>query len=213
MVELTRPTPKDVICDPACGTAGFLVAAGEYLRDHHPEIFREAPVEGALPPRALPRLRLRQHHARIGSMNMLLHGVENPVITHRDSLAQDHAGEEEKYTLVSPIRPSRVARLRGLCQGPAPDRENEENRAAFPRPHPPPHQAGRTRRGDRARRGPLRLIEGPQAAPPDFVEEQKLDAVISLPGGVFKPYAASPPPFCFSRRPIPAVRTRFGSTT
>src|SRR5256712_2290761 len=37
---------------------------------------------------------------RIGSMNMLLHGVENPDITHRDSLAQDHAGEEEKYTLV-----------------------------------------------------------------------------------------------------------------
>ena len=37
---------------------------------------------------------------RIGSMNMLLHGVENPDITYRDSLAQDHAEEEEKYTLV-----------------------------------------------------------------------------------------------------------------
>src|SRR6059036_2303668 len=37
---------------------------------------------------------------RIGSMNMLLHGVENPDIRYRDSLAQDHAGEEEKYTLV-----------------------------------------------------------------------------------------------------------------
>src|SRR5437016_12260412 len=37
---------------------------------------------------------------RIGSMNMLLHGVENPDIRYRDSLAQDHVGEEEKYTLV-----------------------------------------------------------------------------------------------------------------
>src|SRR5438034_5513104 len=42
MVELVRPTDQDVICDPACGTAGFLVAAGEYLREHHPEILRDA---------------------------------------------------------------------------------------------------------------------------------------------------------------------------
>ena len=37
---------------------------------------------------------------RIGSMNMLLHGIENPDIVYRDSLSQDHAGEDEKYTLV-----------------------------------------------------------------------------------------------------------------
>ena len=41
MVEMMAPGPKDVICDPACGTCGFLVAAGEYLRDNHPEIFRD----------------------------------------------------------------------------------------------------------------------------------------------------------------------------
>src|SRR6266851_3558454 len=40
MVELTAPKPGDIICDPACGTCGFLVAAGEYLRERHPEIFR-----------------------------------------------------------------------------------------------------------------------------------------------------------------------------
>ena len=42
---------------------------------------------------------------RIGSMNMLLHGVENPDIRYRDSLAQDHAGEEEKYTLITANSP------------------------------------------------------------------------------------------------------------
>ena len=100
MVEMTAPQPTDVICDPACGTAGFLVAAGEYLREHHPNILHDA------------KLREHFHHGmfhgfdfdntmlRIGSMNMLLHGVENPDIRYRDSLAQDHAGEEEKYTLV-----------------------------------------------------------------------------------------------------------------
>ncbi|HVU31863.1 MAG TPA: N-6 DNA methylase [Opitutaceae bacterium] len=52
MVELTAPTPTDVICDPACGTAGFLVAAGEYLRTHHPEILRD------------PKLKKHFHEAR-----------------------------------------------------------------------------------------------------------------------------------------------------
>jgi type I restriction enzyme M protein len=35
MVDMTAPAPKDTICDPACGTAGFLVAASEHLRNHH----------------------------------------------------------------------------------------------------------------------------------------------------------------------------------
>jgi len=76
MVELTAPTAKDVICDPASGTCGFLVAAGEYLRDKHPEILRD------------PVAREHFHHGmfhgydfdntmlRIGSMNMALHGVD-----------------------------------------------------------------------------------------------------------------------------------------
>ena len=52
MVEMIAPQPTDVICDPACGTAGFLVAAGEYLRERHPEILRDAKLARALPPRA-----------------------------------------------------------------------------------------------------------------------------------------------------------------
>src|SRR4030095_6289905 len=41
MVEMVAPQPDDIICDPACGTAGFLVAAGEYLREHYPEALRD----------------------------------------------------------------------------------------------------------------------------------------------------------------------------
>jgi len=100
MVEMVEPKPTDVVCDPACGTCGFLVAVGEYLRERHPETLTD------------PKLRQHFHRGlfhgfdfdntmlRIGSMNMLLHGVENPDIVYRDSLSQDHAGEEEKYTLV-----------------------------------------------------------------------------------------------------------------
>ena len=52
MVEMTAPQPNDVICDPACGTAGFLVAAGEYLRERHPDILHDAKLQRALPPAA-----------------------------------------------------------------------------------------------------------------------------------------------------------------
>jgi type I restriction enzyme M protein len=38
MVAMTAPMPKDEICDPACGTAGFLIAAGDYLRHAYPNV-------------------------------------------------------------------------------------------------------------------------------------------------------------------------------
>lgn len=80
MVEMAAPTPADVVCDPACGTAGFLVAAGEYLREHDRTELLD------------PKAKRHSHHGlfhglgfdntmlRIGCMNVLLHGVENPDI-------------------------------------------------------------------------------------------------------------------------------------
>jgi type I restriction enzyme M protein len=100
MVAMTEPTPRDVMVDPACGTCGFPVAVGEYLRGHHPEVLSD------------PELREHFNHGlfhgfdfdntmlRIGAMNMLLHGVENPDVSYRDSLSEDSAIEENKYTLV-----------------------------------------------------------------------------------------------------------------
>jgi type I restriction enzyme M protein len=41
MVEMTAPTPKDVMCDPAAGTCGFLMMTGEYLREHHKDLFAD----------------------------------------------------------------------------------------------------------------------------------------------------------------------------
>jgi len=190
MVEMTAPKPNDVICDPACGTCGFLMIAGEYLREHHPEIFRD------------DTLREHFHHGlfhgfdfdntmlRIGSMNMLLHGVENPDVMYRDSLAQDHAGEEEKYTLV-------------LANPPFAGSLDYENTAKDLQ------QIVKTKKTELLFLALfLRLLKpGGRAAVivPDgvlfgsstahktlrklLIENQKLDAVISLPSGAFKPYA------------------------
>jgi type I restriction enzyme M protein len=190
MVELIAPQPRDVVCDPACGTAGFLVAAGEYLREHNPEILRD------------PKLKDHFHHQlfhgfdfdntmlRIGSMNMLLHGVENPDIRYRDSLAQDHAGEEEKYTLVL-ANPPFAGSLdyencaKDLLQIVKTKKTELLFLALFLRLLKPGGRA--------AVIVPDGVLFGSSTAHKTLrkllVEEQKLDAVISLPGGVFKPYA------------------------
>src|ERR1035441_3610628 len=190
MVEMTAPQPTDLIGDPACGTAGFLVIAGEYLREHNPNLLLDAK----------PREHFHQHmfHGfdfdntmlRIGSMNMLLHGVENPDIRYRDSLAQDHAGEEEKYTLLL-ANPPFAGSLdyetcaKDLLQVVKTKKTELLFLALFLRLLKPGGRAAvivpdGVLFGSSNAHKTLRQI---------LVEEQKLDAVISLPGGVFKPYA------------------------
>jgi type I restriction enzyme M protein len=190
MVELVAPTPKDSICDPACGTAGFLVAAGEYLRQHHPELFND------------PQLREHFHSGlfngydfdntmlRIGSMNMALHGVDNPDIRYKDSLAQNHASDAEAYSVIL-ANPPFAGSL---------DYENTAKDllaivktkktellflALFLRLLKPGGRAavivpdGVLFGSSKAHKALRQML----------VEEQKLDAVISLPSGCFKPYA------------------------
>ena len=100
MVHIMAPTPGDVMVDPACGTAGFPVEVGEYLREHHPEILREDALRAHFHGGLFDGFDFDATMLRIGSMNMLLHGVENPDIRYRDSLAQDHAEDAGRYTLV-----------------------------------------------------------------------------------------------------------------
>lgn len=75
------------------------MAAGEYLRERHPNLLHDAALREHFHHRLFHGFDFDNTMLRIGSMNMLLHGVESPDIRYRDSLAQDHAGEEEKYTL------------------------------------------------------------------------------------------------------------------
>jgi type I restriction enzyme M protein len=190
MVELTAPTPKDVICDPACGTAGFLVAAGDYLREHNPEIFRDGKLKAHFHKEMFHGFDFDNTMLRIGSMNMLLHGVENPDIRYRDSLAQDHAGEEEKYTLVLANPPfagslDYESCAKDLQQIVKTKKTELLFLALFLRLLKPGGRA--------AVIVPDGVLFGSsnahKALRKMLVEEQKLEAVISLPGGVFKPYA------------------------
>ena len=189
-MELTAPQPLDVICDPACGTAGFLVAAGEYLRDHHAHILRDRKLGEHFHQRLFHGFDFDNTMLRIGSMNMLLHGVENPDIRYRDSLAQDHVGEEESYTLVL-ANPPFAGSLdyencaKDLQQIVKTKKTELLFLALFLRLLKPGGRA--------AVIVPDGVLFGSSKAHKELrklmVEEQKLDAVISLPGGVFKPYA------------------------
>lgn len=90
-VELTAPKPTGITADHACGTAGFLVAAGEYLREHHPEVLTDEKLRKPFNTTMFHGFDFDSTMLRMGSMNMLLRGVENLEIQYRDSLTNDHA--------------------------------------------------------------------------------------------------------------------------
>jgi len=191
MVEMMAPSPQDIICDPACGTAGFPVAVVEYFnRPERLHLFNDE------------RFRQHFHHdmfhgfdfdstmLRIGSMNMLLHGVENPNIRNRDALAEDHAGEEEKYSLILANPPfagslDYEACAKDLLQIVKTKKTELLFLALFLRLLKPGGRAavivpdGVLFGSSNAHQGLRRIL----------VEDQKLDAVIKLPSGVFRPYA------------------------
>ncbi|MDF1721111.1 MAG: class I SAM-dependent DNA methyltransferase [Minwuia sp.] len=190
MVHLMRPTPEDVICDPAAGTCGFLIAAGEYLRDNHPEMLRDD--------------RLRQHFhtqmfhghdfdatmLRIGAMNMTLHGVENPDISYRDSLAEEHGAEVGSYSLILANPPFAGSldydtTAKDLLKIVKTKKTELLFVALFLR---------LLRTGGRAAViVPDGVLFGSSKAHKEIrrmlVEDHKLEAIIKLPSGVFRPYA------------------------
>ena len=92
--------------DPACGTCGFPVAVGEYLREHHPELLSDPELREYFNHGLFHGFDFDNTMLRIGAMNMLLNGVENPDVSYRDSLSEDSASEEDKYTWSWPTRPS-----------------------------------------------------------------------------------------------------------
>ncbi|WP_417374448.1 type I restriction-modification system subunit M, partial [Glutamicibacter protophormiae] len=76
MVKMTAPQPTDEICDPACGTAGFLVAASEYVRDVHSDALLDATQRAHFHNSMFHGYDFDSTMLRIGSMNMLMHGIE-----------------------------------------------------------------------------------------------------------------------------------------
>lgn len=190
MVELVQPLPTDVMCDPAGGTCGFPVAVGEYLRENHKEIFTDSKLRKHFHEKLFNAFDFDSTMLRIGSMNMLLHGVEKPNVVYRDSLAQEHGGEEERYSLVL-ANPPFAGSLdfescaKDLLQVVKTKKTELLFLALIIRLLKPGGRA--------AVIVPDGVLFGSSTAHKTLrkmiVEDQKLDGIISMPGGVFKPYA------------------------
>lgn len=189
MVDLTAPRAEDTICDPACGTAGFLVAASEYLREHDEELFTE--------PRKRAHYNSEMFHGydfdstmlRIGSMNMLMHGIESADIRYRDSLAEA-SRDDERYSLILANPPfAGSLDYEATSQSLLGTVKTKKTELLFLALFLELLETG----GRAAVIVPDGVLFGSSKAHKDLrrtlVEDQKLDAVIKLPSGVFKPYA------------------------
>lgn len=190
MVELTKPKPNDTICDPAAGTCGFLIGAGEYLRKHHAGLFRNEKQRKHFHDNAFHGFDFDPTMLRIGSMNMILHGIENPVIVARDSLAEEMSEEKERYSLILANPPfagslDYESTAKDLQQIVKTKKTELLFLALFLR---------LLKTGGRAAViVPDGVLFGSSTAHKairkSLVEDHKLEAVIKLPSGVFRPYA------------------------
>ena len=190
MVTLMDPGADEIICDPSCGTAGFLVEAGEYLRaNRKEEIFYDKAKKDHFMNHMFNGFDMDRTMLRIGAMNMMTHGIDSPFIEYRDSLS-DQNPDKDKYSLIlanPPFKGSldydivstdllkvcktkktellflalfvRMLKVGGRCACIVPDGVLFGSSTA--------HKAIRK----------------------EIIENQRLEAIISMPSGVFKPYA------------------------
>ena len=189
IVRLMKPTPQDVIVDPAAGSAGFLVSSQAFLRENHADLFLVQGLKEHFNNNMFYGFDMDRTMLRIGAMNMMLHGVDNPNIEYKDSLSEANT-DKDKFSLVlanPPFKGSldyeqvsadllkvtktkktellflalflRILKTGGRCASIVPDG------------------------------GLFGSTGGHKSIRKEIVENHKLEAIISMPSGVFKPYA------------------------
>lgn len=190
MVELMDPGADEMICDPACGTSGFLVTAAEYLREtRKKEIFFDREKRDHYMNEMFTGYDMDRTMLRIGAMNMMTHGIDNPCIEYRDSLS-DQNTDAEKYSLILANPPFKgsldadvvAGDLLKVCK-------TKKTELLFLALFLRMLKVG----GRCACIVPDGVLFGSSKAHKnirkEIVEENRLEAVISMPSGVFKPYA------------------------
>ena len=190
MVELMQPTLNDIICDPAMGSAGFIVESAKYIQNHYKSELLKRENAEHYKNDMLHGFDTDSTMLRIGAMNLMLHGVDNPDIQYQDSLSTDNM-DADRYTLClanPPFKGSldkesvsksllaitktkktellflalfvRSLKIGGRCSSIVPDTV----------------LSGKNDSGYKSIRKEL-------------VDKQRLQAVISMPSGVFRPYS------------------------
>ena len=189
MAELMEPTPDDIICDPAMGSAGFICAAAAYIKEHYSAELMDASVMQRFQTTMFTGHDTDSTMMRIGAMNLMLHGVEAPNITQIDSLSEDN-DIRDAYTLIMANPPFKgsldketIAKdLRSVAA-------TTKTELLFLALFLKSLKVG----GRCASIVPDGVLFGSQKAHKairkEIIEGNRLQAVISMPSGVFKPYA------------------------
>ncbi|MFC0184516.1 N-6 DNA methylase [Pseudarcicella hirudinis] len=213
MVDMMQPTPQDTICDPSAGTCGFLVASAEYIQEHYEERFiTDSDFRKHFNEDMFIGTEFDATMIRIGSMNMLMHGIEKPNLVDVDALSEGNSGFVNKASLVLANPP-----FKGSLDHDAVEKNiisivsSKKTELLF---------LGLILRGLKiggraAVIVPDGVLFGSSKAHVQIrkaiIEEHQLKAVISMPSGVFKPYAGvSTAILIFSKKPIRAVQITFG---
>ena len=190
MVDLVQPKPMDKIADPACGTAGFLVAAGEYVRKHHAKSMFDEKVKEHFESEMFTGYDFDGSMLRIGNMNMVMHGFEGATIDYRDTLSSDSSDLREEFDLILANPPFKGSLdyesvASDLLQVVKTKKTELLFNALFLRAL---KVGGRV-----AVVVPDGVLFGSSKAHKELrrilIEYQQLNAIISMPSGVFKPYA------------------------
>ncbi|MEL7683139.1 class I SAM-dependent DNA methyltransferase [Citromicrobium bathyomarinum] len=190
MVRLMAPKPTDTICDPAAGTAGFLMMASEYIRETHPDFWKDDALRKHFETEAFTGYDFDETMLRIGAMNMMLHGIEAPRISYRDSLAEGGVEDAGHYSLILANPPFAGSLDNESCSKDLLKVvKTKKTELLFLALFLRMLSTG----GRAAVIVPDGVLFGSQKAHKEIrrtlVEDHRLDAVISLPSGVFRPYA------------------------
>ena len=188
MVELLKPTPDDIICDPACGTAGFLVSASEYIRRNYEDTMISEQWEHFAGP-AFTGFDTDFTMLRISAMNLMLHSISNPEIDYKDSVSkQNQITEQFTMCLANPPFKGTVD-AESINDNLKAVTNTKKTELLFLALFLRMLKKG----GQCACIVPDGVLFGSSSAHKsirkELVENHQIRAVISMPSGVFKPYA------------------------
>jgi len=189
IVELMKPTLKDRILDPAMGSAGFLLEASSYVSEHYPSELMKKENTEHYKTKMFTGFDTDQSMLRIGAMNMMLHSVEKPNITYQDSLSGDNT-ERNCFSLIMANPPFTGSVFQDeISKDLLSLTKTKKTELLFMSLFTKMLETG----GRCASIVPDGVLFGSSTAHKairkELVENQKLTAVISMPSGVFKPYA------------------------
>ncbi len=190
MVDMVQPTKEDTICDPSSGTAGFLVASGEYFHDNHPDLFMDENFRKHYDSNMFTGIEFDSTMLRIGAMNLQLHGIESPNLIGKDALSESNADIRNEYSLIlanppfkgsldydsvegSILKTVKTKKTELLFLGLMLRMMKTGGRAAVIIPDGVLFGSSKAHKQIRQ----------------ELIEKHKLECVISMPSGVFKPYA------------------------